>query len=264
MISVGCGLSTPPPILLRSSTSPITSYAKLPARTPFASGARSPPGTTTSWSAWSRHENSPDSPGGALLIGRQLVSLGLSIIWLLVITRVIGPAEDGPYVAALGICQYAQNLGQARIGVYPVRAADPVTERTYDVATILLLISAGGVAAGGQPGIDRAMDSDAGTGSIAGGTAAVRRILDHRRGRQRKAGAHTGFRRVAMIETAGQLLLLRRRAAAGVHRPRRLIVGFRLVHTAAFPVCEVPHRGASPSPAGPTRFTHLERASSHL
>jgi O-antigen/teichoic acid export membrane protein len=82
---------------------------------------------------------------GALLIGRQLVSMALSVIGLLVITRIIGPAAYGPYVAALGICQYAQNLGQAGIGVYLVRADGQVTERTYDVATTLLLLSSGGL-----------------------------------------------------------------------------------------------------------------------
>src|SRR3954466_4329651 len=79
--------------------------------------------------------------GGALLMGRQLVSMGLSLVGLLVITRIIGPAAYGPYVAALSICQYAQNLGQAGIGVYLVRASDQATQLTFDVATTLLLIS---------------------------------------------------------------------------------------------------------------------------
>ena len=83
--------------------------------------------------------------GGALLMGRQLISMALSIVGLLVITRIIGPAAYGPYVAALGICQYAQNLGQAGIGVYLVRARGEVTERTYQVATTLLMLSAGGL-----------------------------------------------------------------------------------------------------------------------
>lgn len=80
--------------------------------------------------------------GGALLMGRQIISIGLSLISLLVITRVIGPAGYGPYAAAMGIYLYAQNLGQAGIGVYLVRAIGEVRERTYHVATTLLLISA--------------------------------------------------------------------------------------------------------------------------
>jgi PST family polysaccharide transporter len=79
--------------------------------------------------------------GGALMMIRQLVAMGLSLIGLLMITRIIGPAAYGPYVAALGIAQYAQNLGQAGIGVYLVRAAGDVDDRTYHVATTLLLLS---------------------------------------------------------------------------------------------------------------------------
>ncbi|HEY0183385.1 MAG TPA: oligosaccharide flippase family protein [Rhodopila sp.] len=146
--------------------------------------------------------------GGALLMGRQLISMGLSVVGLLVITRIIGPAAYGPYVAALSICQYAQNLGQAGIGVYLVRAEGDVTERTYDVATTLLLLSAGGLV----------LLLEAGLGLIARwapmpgltpllgvllvtvvpqtlavtASARLERALD--------------FRRVAMIETAGQLL----------------------------------------------------------
>src|ERR1700677_1317251 len=89
----------------------------------------------------------PIFEGGALLMGRQVVSMGLSLVGLLVITRIIGPTAYGPYVAALGICQYAQNLGQAGIGVYLVRASGDVTERTFDVATTLLVISPVGLIA---------------------------------------------------------------------------------------------------------------------
>ncbi|HEY4044238.1 MAG TPA: oligosaccharide flippase family protein [Rhodopila sp.] len=85
--------------------------------------------------------------GGVHLIGRQLISMGLSVVGLLVITRMIGPAAYGPYVAALGICQYAQNLGQAGIGVYLIRTPREATRHTFDVATTLLLISAVGLVA---------------------------------------------------------------------------------------------------------------------
>ncbi len=80
--------------------------------------------------------------GGALMMGRQLVTMGLSLISLLMITRIIGPAAYGPYVAAFSICLYAQNLGQAGIGVYLVRAAAEVDERTWNVAATLLLVTA--------------------------------------------------------------------------------------------------------------------------
>lgn len=146
--------------------------------------------------------------GGALLMGRQMISMGLSLIGLLVITRVIGPTEYGPYVAALGICQYAQNLGQAGIGVYLVRAAGEVTDRTYHVATTLLLLSAGGLVLlleaslgliarwvtmpGLTPLLAVLLVSVVFQTLAVAASARLERALD--------------FRRVAMIEMAGQLL----------------------------------------------------------
>src|SRR3978361_1281310 len=146
--------------------------------------------------------------GGALLMGRQLISMALSVIGLLVITRIIGPAAYGPYVAALGICQYAQNLGQAGIGVYLVRAAGDVTPRTFDIATTLLLISALGLMVvleaslgliatwipmpGLAPLLGVLLISVVFQTVAVGASAQLERALD--------------FRRVAMIEMAGQLL----------------------------------------------------------
>lgn len=143
-----------------------------------------------------------------MLMGRQLVSMALSLVGLLVITRIIGPANYGPYVAALGICQYAQNLGQAGIGVYLVRAGGVVTERTYDVATTLLVISAvvlvgileaslGLIATwipmpGLTPLLAVLLISVVFQTITVAASARLERALD--------------FRRVAMIETAGQLL----------------------------------------------------------
>jgi PST family polysaccharide transporter len=134
--------------------------------------------------------------------------MGLSLIGLLVITRVIGPAAYGPYVAALGICQYAQNLGQAGIGVYLVRTAGETTDRTYDVATLLLLLSGGGLVVLLEAGLGLIADwvTVPGLEPLLGvlllsvlmqtmtvvPAAKLERALD--------------FRRVAMIETIGQLL----------------------------------------------------------
>lgn len=146
--------------------------------------------------------------GGTLLMGRQLLSMGLSLIGLLMITRVIGPAAYGPYVAALGICQYAQNLGQAGIGVYLVRAAGEVTEQTFAVATTLLLISAIGLLIvleaslgliarwmpmpGLAPLLSVLLVSVVFQTVAVSSSARLERALD--------------FRRVAMIEMVGQLL----------------------------------------------------------
>ncbi len=78
--------------------------------------------------------------GGAFMAGRQLISMGLSLIGVLIITRVIGPEKYGAYAAALGIYQYVQNLGQAGIGVYLVRSHAQPEPREYHAATTLLLL----------------------------------------------------------------------------------------------------------------------------
>ena len=146
--------------------------------------------------------------GGALLMGRQLVSMALSLVGLLVITRIIGPAAYGPYVAALGICQYAQNIGQAGIGVYLVRASGEVSERTFEVGTTLLTISALGLVLilesslgliarwvpmpGLTPLLAVLLISVFFQTLAVGASARLERALD--------------FRRVALIETVGQLL----------------------------------------------------------
>lgn len=146
--------------------------------------------------------------GGAMLMARQLVSVGLSLIGLLVITRIIGPAAYGPYVAALGICMYAQNVGQAGIGVWLVRTPEIPSDRTYHIASTVLLVSAAllfVVIEGGMglittwipmPGLGRLLSVlmlavVLQTLSVTAG-AKLERALD--------------FRNVAMIETAGQVL----------------------------------------------------------
>jgi O-antigen/teichoic acid export membrane protein len=146
--------------------------------------------------------------GGALMMGRQLVTMCLSLVGLLMITRIIGPAAYGPYVAAIGIYQYAQNLGQAGIGVYLVRAAGEVDEQAYRVATTLLLASAlmlvallesglGVITAwvplpGLAPLLSVLLLSLVPQTLTVAASARLERALD--------------FRRVAMIEVGGQLL----------------------------------------------------------
>src|SRR5262249_51207357 len=76
--------------------------------------------------------------GGVFLASREVMSMGLSLIGILLITRVIGPERYGAFAAALGIYQFLQNLGQAGIGVYLVRAPE-ITKRDFGVATTLLL-----------------------------------------------------------------------------------------------------------------------------
>jgi O-antigen/teichoic acid export membrane protein len=78
--------------------------------------------------------------GGAFLFGRQLGSIFLSLIGILVVTRVIGPEHYGAYTSALGITQYLQTLCSAGIAVFLIRHANDVSERQYRVASTFLAV----------------------------------------------------------------------------------------------------------------------------
>jgi O-antigen/teichoic acid export membrane protein len=146
--------------------------------------------------------------GGVMMMGRQLISMGLSLIGLLVITRMIGPAAYGPYVAAIGICTYAQNLGQAGIGIYLVRSAETPNQRTYHVATTILLASACIVTIvieGGMGLITRwiPMPGLAPLLGVLTFSVILQTVAVSAGARLERA---LDFRRVAVIETVGQLL----------------------------------------------------------
>lgn len=59
--------------------------------------------------------------GGLLFSIREAVGIALSIIGLLVVTRLLGPASYGSYATAFGIHQFVLSLGQVGIEVYLIR-----------------------------------------------------------------------------------------------------------------------------------------------
>jgi PST family polysaccharide transporter len=77
--------------------------------------------------------------GGRLLYVRQVISIALNFLGILVITRVIGPEGYGAYAAAIGIYLYVESLGEAGIEVYLIRQPGEVQVREYHVASFLLL-----------------------------------------------------------------------------------------------------------------------------
>jgi PST family polysaccharide transporter len=77
--------------------------------------------------------------GGVYLFLRQFISLGLSLAGVFVITRLIGPAPYGAYVAASGIYQFLLNLGEVGILVYLVRQPGDLAEHEYHVASTVLV-----------------------------------------------------------------------------------------------------------------------------
>jgi len=78
--------------------------------------------------------------GGTYLAVRQVLGIVLSLCGVVVITRIIGPSQYGLYVSALGICTFAQNLGQAGIGIYLIRQPGRPEEEDFWVASTVLLI----------------------------------------------------------------------------------------------------------------------------
>jgi O-antigen/teichoic acid export membrane protein len=77
--------------------------------------------------------------GGGLLFVRQVISIALNLLGVLVITRVIGPEHYGSYAAAIAIYQYTESLGESGISVYLIRRPGNVAQEEYYVASLLLL-----------------------------------------------------------------------------------------------------------------------------
>jgi PST family polysaccharide transporter len=78
--------------------------------------------------------------GGIALFVRQMLSMALTLVSILVITCMIGPGAYGRFAAALGIYQFFDNLAMAGIPAYLIRQPDAVSRRQYDVAASLLLM----------------------------------------------------------------------------------------------------------------------------
>lgn len=80
--------------------------------------------------------------GGIYLIGRQVVSVLLKFIGVMLITRVLGPEAYGAYVSALNISQYAAMFGLAGVGVCLLRYEGTISDEVYRTAyTILAALS---------------------------------------------------------------------------------------------------------------------------
>ena len=77
--------------------------------------------------------------GGVFLYIRQLFSIGLSLIGVIIITRVIGPERYGSYAAAFAVSQFFLLVGPLGISVYLIRQSGPIDDKEYALAATLLL-----------------------------------------------------------------------------------------------------------------------------
>jgi O-antigen/teichoic acid export membrane protein len=81
--------------------------------------------------------------GGAFLAARQVVSILLKFLGVLLITRVLGPAKYGAYVSAINIYQYAVAIGSAGVGIYLLRHDGAVPEASFRTSySVLAMMSA--------------------------------------------------------------------------------------------------------------------------
>jgi O-antigen/teichoic acid export membrane protein len=79
--------------------------------------------------------------GGAYLAGRQVASILLKFLGVLLITRVLGPASYGAYVSANNIYQYAATISYAGVGVYLLRHEGDVPESSFGTAYSILMMT---------------------------------------------------------------------------------------------------------------------------
>jgi O-antigen/teichoic acid export membrane protein len=87
--------------------------------------------------------------GGRVLVGRQVAGLLLSLLGMLLLTRLIGPTAYGTYSAAFGIIFFLQTMSEYSLDVYLVRFPGELpSEVSHQVFTFLLCSGLGMTAVG--------------------------------------------------------------------------------------------------------------------
>ena len=77
--------------------------------------------------------------GGKYLVWRQGLGVGIALFGVLLLTRLIGPADYGLYAGALAIVTFTASVTLLGVEVYLVRREEPPDRRVYDQAFTLLL-----------------------------------------------------------------------------------------------------------------------------
>jgi PST family polysaccharide transporter len=87
--------------------------------------------------------------GGSFMVARQALGMVISLVGVILVTRLIGPAEYGRFAACIGIYSYCFILASWGIDIYLMRRPEGQADRTLldQAFTLLLLFSilAGGV-----------------------------------------------------------------------------------------------------------------------
>jgi O-antigen/teichoic acid export membrane protein len=77
--------------------------------------------------------------GGGLLLGRQLLSITLKLLGVVLITRYLGPEGYGSYVAAYGVYQFLLTISSVGINVGLLRHEGELTKAHYGTANAIML-----------------------------------------------------------------------------------------------------------------------------
>lgn len=82
--------------------------------------------------------------GGAFLLVRQTIGIVISVVGVLLVTRIIGPRQYGLFAAGAGIMTFLYMFGTWGLDVCLLRKAeDPEEKEFHQAFTLLLLISVG-------------------------------------------------------------------------------------------------------------------------
>lgn len=80
--------------------------------------------------------------GGAFLLVRQAVGIIISVVGVLLVTRIIGPRQYGLYGAGVGMATFLLTLGPWGLDAYLIRKTDNPREEEYQqVFTLFLLVA---------------------------------------------------------------------------------------------------------------------------
>ena len=90
--------------------------------------------------------------GGVVLIIRQIALVSLSLVGILVTTRVVGPQNYGIFATGLSIHTFIFGIAGLGIQAYLIRGSDRLNDRACDIASTWLL-TAGLVIAGGEAAV---------------------------------------------------------------------------------------------------------------
>ncbi len=78
--------------------------------------------------------------GGIFLVGREGLGIVLSLIGVLIVTRLIGPTNYGLFVGALAIVIFVLGIGRLALDIFLIRNPDEPGKIEYDQAFTLLVI----------------------------------------------------------------------------------------------------------------------------